>query len=46
MSTTPEQEATIYLDAQERQVWDALVAILVRLPAALDAQLRLSLIHI
>ncbi|MCT1463526.1 MULTISPECIES: MarR family winged helix-turn-helix transcriptional regulator [Corynebacterium] len=40
MSTTPEQEATIYLDAQERQVWDALVAILVRLPAALDAQLR------
>ncbi|MCT1596641.1 MarR family winged helix-turn-helix transcriptional regulator [Corynebacterium sanguinis] len=40
MSPTPEQEATIYLDAQERQVWDALVAILVRLPAALDAQLR------
>ena len=31
MSPTPEQEATIYLDAQERQVWDALVAILVRL---------------
>ncbi|MCT1612849.1 MarR family winged helix-turn-helix transcriptional regulator [Corynebacterium sanguinis] len=40
MSTTPEQEATIYLDAQERLVWDALVAVLVRLPAALDAQLR------
>lgn len=40
MSPTPEQEATIYLDAQERQVWDALVAVLVRLPAALDAQLR------
>jgi DNA-binding MarR family transcriptional regulator len=29
-----------WLDAEERQVWLALASVLVRLPAALDAQLR------
>ena len=29
-----------WLDAEERQAWRALASALVRLPAALDAQLR------
>ena len=29
-----------WLDAEERQTWLALVSVLIRMPAALDAQLR------
>ncbi len=40
MSNAPQPEEALYLDDQERQTWNALVSVLVRLPAALDAQLQ------
>jgi hypothetical protein len=36
--TTPEEPR--WLSAEEQQTWRALTSLLVRLPAALDAQLR------
>ena len=37
MDATPEPR---WLSAEERQTWLALTSVLIRLPAALDAQLR------
>lgn len=38
--TTPEPDATAWLSPDERQAWLAVVALMMKLPAALDAQLE------
>jgi DNA-binding MarR family transcriptional regulator len=40
VGTSPEPSSPHWLDADEQQAWLALVGILIRLPAALDAQLQ------
>ncbi|SDL74434.1 DNA-binding transcriptional regulator, MarR family [Corynebacterium mycetoides] len=40
MENSSHSRETVYLGAQERQVWDTLISVLVRLPAALDRQLH------